>query len=214
MAVLIDSPRWPAHGRLWAHLVSDSSLAELHAFAARAGIPPRSFEGDHYDVPAERHAALVAAGATPVTGRVLVEALQRSGLRLPKRKGERVLASWDDVAWPRDAPADGRVVDCIASTLEPPGPAVGPARLLVLDDGGRLGLQPGGSGPRLPLARAQDAQAGYLRVRPAGAAWAHLALHVHHGALPGLVHAGAQDVGEADALHRLVLPLARHLGVR
>ena len=39
MTVLIDQPIWPAHDTLWAHLVSDSSLDELHAFAARAGIP-------------------------------------------------------------------------------------------------------------------------------------------------------------------------------
>jgi hypothetical protein len=38
MAILIDDPRWPAHGRLWAHLVSDSDLDELHAFAAANGI--------------------------------------------------------------------------------------------------------------------------------------------------------------------------------
>jgi len=33
MAILIDEPMWPAHGRLWAHLVSDTDLEELHAFA-------------------------------------------------------------------------------------------------------------------------------------------------------------------------------------
>ena len=30
MAILIDPPRWPAHGRLWSHLISDASLDELH----------------------------------------------------------------------------------------------------------------------------------------------------------------------------------------
>ncbi len=63
MAILIDDPRWPAHGRLWAHLVSDASLDELHAFAAANGIPRRGFDRDHYDVPDEAHARLVAAGA-------------------------------------------------------------------------------------------------------------------------------------------------------
>jgi hypothetical protein len=51
MAVLIDTPRWPAHDTLWSHLVSDTSLDELHEFAARMGIPRRSFDLDHYDVP-------------------------------------------------------------------------------------------------------------------------------------------------------------------
>jgi hypothetical protein len=61
--ILIDLPRWPAHDTLWSHLVSDSSLEELHEFAARAGIPRRGFDRDHYDVPEHRYAELVAAGA-------------------------------------------------------------------------------------------------------------------------------------------------------
>ena len=82
--MLIDTPRWPAHGRLWAHLISDSSLPELHAFAARVGIPRRSFEGDHYDVPAELRDAAVALGAQPVSGRELITRLRASGLRRTK----------------------------------------------------------------------------------------------------------------------------------
>ena len=93
MAVLIDPPHWPAHGRLWAHLVSDTSLAELHEFAARVGLPRRGFDADHYDVPAERHADTVAAGAQPVAGRELLRRLQASGLRRPKRHSDRLLAS-------------------------------------------------------------------------------------------------------------------------
>ncbi len=86
MAVLIDPPRWPAHGRLWSHLASDRDLDELHAFADRVAIPRRAFEGDHYDVPAERYAQAVAAGAEPVEGRVLLARLVASGLRVPKRR--------------------------------------------------------------------------------------------------------------------------------
>ncbi|WP_438352835.1 DUF4031 domain-containing protein [Microbacterium sp. CJ88] len=86
MAILIDDPRWPAHGRLWAHLVSDSDLAELHAFAAANDLPPRSFDLDHYDVPQEAHARLVAAGARHVDGHALVRALIASGLRITARE--------------------------------------------------------------------------------------------------------------------------------
>ncbi|GAA1912957.1 DUF4031 domain-containing protein [Microbacterium aoyamense] len=82
MAILIDDARWPAHGRLWAHLVSDSDLAELHAFAAANGIPRRGFDLDHYDVPDDAHARLVAAGAQHVEGRELVRRLIASGLRV------------------------------------------------------------------------------------------------------------------------------------
>jgi hypothetical protein len=82
MTVLIDQPSWPAHGTYFSHLVSDFSLEELHAFAAENAIPSRAFDLDHYDVPERRYADLVAAGATPVTGRELVIALRDSGLRV------------------------------------------------------------------------------------------------------------------------------------
>lgn len=85
MAILIDDPLWPAHGRLWAHLVSDSDLEELHAFAAANGIPRRGFDLDHYDVPDEAHARLVAAGAQHVSGHELVRRLIASGLRVRGR---------------------------------------------------------------------------------------------------------------------------------
>ena len=86
MTILIDEPRWPAHGRLWAHLVSDSDLEELHRFAAANDIPRRGFDRDHYDVPDEAHARLVAAGAEPVSGHELVRRLIASGLRVTARE--------------------------------------------------------------------------------------------------------------------------------
>ncbi|NYG07219.1 hypothetical protein BJ986_001706 [Phycicoccus badiiscoriae] len=99
MTIWIDPPAWPAHGRLWSHLVSDTSYEELHDFAAAHGIPRRGFEGDHYDVPQERYAALVAAGAAPVDGREVVRILQRSGLRIQKRKHERVVEAVPGAPW-------------------------------------------------------------------------------------------------------------------
>ncbi|WP_322408953.1 DUF4031 domain-containing protein [Microbacterium invictum] len=86
MAILIDEPRWPAHGRLWSHLISDSDLDELHAFAAAAGIPRRGFDVDHYDVPEDAYDRLVRAGARPVDGHALVRALLASGLRVTARE--------------------------------------------------------------------------------------------------------------------------------
>jgi 8-oxo-dGTP pyrophosphatase MutT (NUDIX family) len=126
--LLIDVPSWPAHGRLWSHLISDTSFGELHAFAELVGLPPRSFEGDHYDVPAERYDAVVAAGARQVSIRELVIALHASGLRRPKRKGERVLAS-TLLPSPDDGPSHGARVDLVASRLPPP---VAPARVEIL----------------------------------------------------------------------------------
>ena len=86
MTVLIDDPIWPAHGRLWGHLVSDTSLDELHAFAREAGIPERGFDHDHYDYPEERREALIAQGALPVTGKELVARLNAAGLRVSQRE--------------------------------------------------------------------------------------------------------------------------------
>jgi hypothetical protein len=148
MAVLIDPPLWPAHGRRWSHLASDASLRELHEFAAGLGIPERGFEGDHYDVPEERYADTVAAGALPVSSRELLRRLRRSGLRRPKRRGERVLVSR------QSGDQGGLRVDAMLSTLPPIGP-VAVAHAVVLA-GGDLLVLPDDVGYRLP-AHALDA---------------------------------------------------------
>lgn len=88
MTLYIDAPTWPGHGRMWAHLVSDLSFAELHAFAGRLGCPARCFDGDHYDIPAEHHAAAVALGAREIGSKELVARLTAAGLR--RRKARRV----------------------------------------------------------------------------------------------------------------------------
>jgi hypothetical protein len=82
MTVLIDPPLWPAHGTLWSHLVSDDSIDELHRFARAAGLPSRSFDLDHYDVPQQERERLVAAGAVPVSANELTRRLIASGLRV------------------------------------------------------------------------------------------------------------------------------------
>lgn len=134
MTIWIDPPAWPAHGRLWSHLVSDRSYAELHDFADAQGVPRRAFEGDHYDVPDDLYAQLVAAGARPVGAHDLVRILRGSGLRIQKRTRERVVESWSEPAW---LPPGSRV-DVIASrqTTPPVGTVV--VRLATVVDGQML----------------------------------------------------------------------------
>ena len=83
--ILVDPAVWPWRERLWAHLVSDESYDELHAFAERLGLQRRSFQGDHYDIPAELRDEAIALGAASVSAREIVQRLQASGLRRRKR---------------------------------------------------------------------------------------------------------------------------------
>ena len=114
MSIYIDPPTWPAHGTVFSHLISDASLAELHEFAAAAGITERAFDRDHYDVPAHLYDELVRAGAKELSGAELTRTLIASGLRIPlKERPEkirpRLLRAWEAAFAPRlkrvEAPA-------------------------------------------------------------------------------------------------------------
>ena len=114
MSIYIDPPTWPAHGTVFSHLISDTSLAELHEFAAAAGISERAFDRDHYDVPAHLYDELVWAGAKELSGAELTRTLIASGLRIPlKERPEkirpRLLRAWEAALTPRlkhvEAPA-------------------------------------------------------------------------------------------------------------
>lgn len=81
MSVLIDQAMWPWRGDQWAHLASDWTYAELHAFANAMGIRRLAFQGDHYDVATGMREQAIGRGARPVTSRELVGALRSAGLR-------------------------------------------------------------------------------------------------------------------------------------
>jgi len=135
MAIWIDPPSWPAHGHLWSHVISDTSYDELRAFAAQAGIPARGYDGDHFDVPQESYAALVAAGARPIGGKELARLLRNSGLRFQKRKGERPLAAYRNVLPQVEA---GHSVHLVASALPTPDELTTAAVVFVTDADGAL----------------------------------------------------------------------------
>ncbi|MEN1926709.1 DUF4031 domain-containing protein [Luteimonas qiangzhengi] len=70
MTVYVDDAVTLWRGRRWAHLMADN-LEELHAFAARLGLPRRAFQnrtsGAHYDVTADMRLQAIALGAMPIS---------------------------------------------------------------------------------------------------------------------------------------------------
>jgi hypothetical protein len=74
----------------WSHLLADDQ-EELHALAARLGIPPRAYQRhrrsaalNHYDLPESLRLAAIALGALPVTWRQmarLTREWRRAGVR-------------------------------------------------------------------------------------------------------------------------------------
>ena len=80
--ILVDHPRWPAHGTRFAHLVSDTSFDELHTFAGALVLPRRlRFHHDHYDVPERSWQLVVDLGADVVSTHELVRRIRAAGLR-------------------------------------------------------------------------------------------------------------------------------------
>jgi hypothetical protein len=79
--ILVDDLRWyPIQHRSyyrmkerWAHMVSDASLDELHAFAARVGLRRAWFQGDHYDLRPRLYAHALRLGAVQVDRRELAK---------------------------------------------------------------------------------------------------------------------------------------------
>ncbi len=69
--------------------MSDTSLDELHEFAAALGVSRRAFHDDHYDLPDEYRDRAVAAGAHEVSSRDVVRILRDAGLRRRARSDER-----------------------------------------------------------------------------------------------------------------------------
>jgi hypothetical protein len=98
MPVLVDPLRHYAHVRFavkdWCHMAVDGSFDELHAFAARLGIPRRRFQGDHYDLPPWLRERAVACGAEEVTtADLLVRMAGPRGDRARARAARRATSS-------------------------------------------------------------------------------------------------------------------------
>lgn len=89
MAVYVDDAVTLWRGQRWAHLMADT-LDELHAFAARLGLPRRAFQnrtsGAHYDVPAPMREQAIALGAVAIS-RHVDRALVRAVIANAKAQG-------------------------------------------------------------------------------------------------------------------------------
>lgn len=77
----VDDAVHPWRGERWAHLMADT-LDELHAMAARLGLPRRAFQhrrsGAHYDVTAALRGRAIGLGALAISrhrDRALVRAV-------------------------------------------------------------------------------------------------------------------------------------------
>ncbi len=93
MAVLVDQAMWEWRGARWAHLVSDTSYDELHAFAQQIGKRRLGFQGDHYDVESIDRERALDLGAEPVDARELLARLRGAGLRRRDHK-----PAWERIA--------------------------------------------------------------------------------------------------------------------
>lgn len=89
MAVYVDDAVTLWRGQRWAHLMADT-LEELHAFAARLGLPRRAFQnktsGAHYDVPAPMREHAIELGAVAIS-RHVDRALVRAVIANAKAQG-------------------------------------------------------------------------------------------------------------------------------
>jgi hypothetical protein len=97
MSVYVDQPVHRFRHMLMCHMLADSP-EELHAMADRIGMARKWYQRDastpHYDVPSEKRAAAIAAGAVEVDRRGMVAVIRR--IRASS------LASPDGGVWGRD----------------------------------------------------------------------------------------------------------------
>ncbi len=91
MAVYVDNAVFQWRGRRWAHLLADD-LDELHAFAARLGMPRRAFQdkasGAHYDVTVELREHALRLGAVAISRHTDKEKV-REVIRVAKTQATR-----------------------------------------------------------------------------------------------------------------------------
>ncbi len=116
---MIDTPRWEWRGHLWAHLISDESLDELHQAARDLGLRWLSFGRDHYDVPDVLWPAACEI-AELVDSRLIVRSLRASGLRVAGGKPQKSWRRLPEVPPEIDHPEVRRWREAVVRTLGAP----------------------------------------------------------------------------------------------
>jgi hypothetical protein len=75
-SILVDAAEWEWKGRKWCHMVSTTSLEDLHNFAALLGLERNWFQDEpgfpHYDLTSAKRRHALNLGARPVSGFTLV----------------------------------------------------------------------------------------------------------------------------------------------
>ncbi|MBE9603457.1 DUF4031 domain-containing protein [Acetobacteraceae bacterium H6797] len=98
MTVYVDDMHRSALGAFkgmrMSHMIADDE-AELHAMADAIGMPRRSYQGNHYDVPLERRAMAVALGAVQVSMK------QMAGMVVRQRETGQLGPPGEAEAWAR-----------------------------------------------------------------------------------------------------------------
>lgn len=81
------------------HMIADTE-EELHAMAAKIGVPRKSYQGDHYDITQAQRALAIQAGARAITMAQLacMAGLRQRGLPMgaPENAEATFLAAFED----------------------------------------------------------------------------------------------------------------------
>ena len=134
MTLLIDPPAWGAHGRLWSHLISDTSLAELHDFAGRSASRVGRSRATITTSPRSGMPRCCARGPLPSPGDLLA-ALSRFWTEVPETQGDKGIERLIGLTLPSGTVAD---VDLVASPREMDERRVFAAMVFLSDAGGDL----------------------------------------------------------------------------
>lgn len=139
--------------------MSDTDLDELHLFAQRLGLPPRAFQGDHYDLHEDLRAIALEEGAIAVTSREVLMRLRAAGLRLSPAQRRAGTAAEPDRRWFGLDPVTLATYEARALTYDERRPPTDHHRARAIAFAARclpglpavdLGCGPGGYLPQLP----------------------------------------------------------------